>query len=166
MSINTGENRRRFLAYFSGIGLGTSLLPGALWAEMQQDGEAPPRVTEDMLKSALAVAGLSFGEEERKAMLDGVNRNLTGFEEVRKLDIPNDVAPPFYFSPMTPGMKVNRTHEPLRFSAQSVKRPANHRRRRVLAGGAARAVAQDPAGHVARADRDVSRRVCINTTPS
>jgi Asp-tRNA(Asn)/Glu-tRNA(Gln) amidotransferase A subunit family amidase len=121
---NTGENRRRFLAYFSGVGLGSSLLPGALWAEIQDDGAAP-RVTDEMLKNALSLAGLSFSDEDRKAMLQGVNRSLTSFEEVRKLDIPNDVAPPFYFSSIVPGMKVNRTREPLRFSAPVVKRPAN-----------------------------------------
>src|SRR5450755_3021084 len=124
MSINTGENRRRFLTYFSAAGLGSGLLPGALWAEMQQDA-ATPRVTDEMLKNALAVAGLTFRDEDRKAVLEGVNRSLTGFEDVRKLDIPNDVAPPFYFSPIVPGMKVNRMREPLHFSAPVVKRPAN-----------------------------------------
>jgi Asp-tRNA(Asn)/Glu-tRNA(Gln) amidotransferase A subunit family amidase len=124
MSINTGENRRRFLTYFSAAGFGSSLLPGALWAEMQQDA-ATPRVTDEMLKNALAVAGLTFSDEDRKAVLQGVNRSLTGFEDVRKLDIPNDVAPPFYFSSIVPGMKVNRTREPLHFSSPVVKRPAN-----------------------------------------
>jgi Asp-tRNA(Asn)/Glu-tRNA(Gln) amidotransferase A subunit family amidase len=120
----SNNNRRRFLAYFSGIGLGSSLLPGVLWAEMQ-DGGAEPRVTDEMLKNALAVAGLTFSDADRKAVLQGVNRSLTGFEEVRKLEIPNDVAPPFYFSPIVPGMKVNRLREPLRFSTPVVKRPAN-----------------------------------------
>jgi Asp-tRNA(Asn)/Glu-tRNA(Gln) amidotransferase A subunit family amidase len=117
------QHRRRFLAYFSGVGLGSSLLPGVLWAEMQE--ESAPRVTDEMLKNALAVAGLTFSDEDRKAILQGVNRSLTSFEEVRKLEIPNDVAPPFYFSPIVPGMKVNRTREPLRFSAPVVKRPTN-----------------------------------------
>ena len=117
MSINTGENRRRFLTYFSGLGLGSSLLPGALWAEMQQDA-ATPRVSDDMLKNALAVAGLTFSDEDRKTVLQGVNRSLTGFEEVRKLEIPNDVAPPFYFSSIVPGMKVNRMREPLFISVR------------------------------------------------
>jgi Asp-tRNA(Asn)/Glu-tRNA(Gln) amidotransferase A subunit family amidase len=118
------NDRRRFLAYFSGIGMGSSLLPGVLWAQMPQDS-TPPRVTDEMLKSALAISGLTFSDEDRKAVLQGVNRSLTSFEEVRKLEIPNDVAPPFYFSPIVPGMKVNRTREPLHFSAPVVKRPAN-----------------------------------------
>jgi Asp-tRNA(Asn)/Glu-tRNA(Gln) amidotransferase A subunit family amidase len=90
-----------------------------------QDGGAEPRVTDEMLKNALGVAGLTFSDADRKAVLQGVNRSLTGFEEVRKLEIPNDVAPPFYFSSIVPGMKVNRTREPLRFSTPVVKRPAN-----------------------------------------
>jgi Asp-tRNA(Asn)/Glu-tRNA(Gln) amidotransferase A subunit family amidase len=121
------ESRRRFLSYFSSIGLGSSLLPGVLWAQTQAktQEETAPRVTDEMLKNALAVAGLTFSDEDRKAVLQGVNRSLTSFEEVRKLEIPNDVAPPFYFSPIVPGMKVNRTREPLHFSAPVVKRPAN-----------------------------------------
>jgi len=119
----TDEHRRRFLAYFSGSGLAATLLPGVLWSQVQQAGAET--VTPEMLKDALAISGLSFSDEDQKAMLQGVNQNLTRYEEVRKLHIPNDVSPPFYFSAITPGMKVNRTREPLRFSTPAVKRPAN-----------------------------------------
>ena len=119
----TGEHRRRFLAYFSGSGLAATLLPGVLWSQVEQAGAET--VTPEMLKDALAVSGLSFSDEDQKAVLEGVNQNLTRYEDVRKLEIPNDVSPPFYFSAITPGMKVNRTREPLRFSTPAVKRPAN-----------------------------------------
>src|SRR5262249_52374420 len=115
MQMITDDTRRRFLTAFSGLGLGGTLLPGALLAQVQQTGEA--RVTAAMLANALAVAGLTFSEEDQKAMLQAVNRSVGTYEELRKLAIPNDVAPPFYFSPLVPGMKVNRTREPLRFSA-------------------------------------------------
>ena len=105
------------------MGLGGTLLPGVLWAQIQQDGAQ--RVTPEMLKSALAIAGLSFSEADEKSMLQSVNGSLTRYEEIRNLHIPNNVAPPFYFSALTPGMKVNRTREPLRFSSPAVKRPAN-----------------------------------------
>ncbi|HEX3747983.1 MAG TPA: amidase [Bryobacteraceae bacterium] len=121
--IDLSNSRRRFLAYFSGAGLGSTLLPGVLWGQMQQDGAQ--RVTPEMIKDALALAGLDFPEEEQKAMLQGVNRNLTSFEELRKTSIPNDVAPPFYFSAIVPGMKVNRAREPFRPSAPKVKRPGD-----------------------------------------
>jgi Asp-tRNA(Asn)/Glu-tRNA(Gln) amidotransferase A subunit family amidase len=123
MKIDLSNNRRRFLAYFSGTGLGATLLPGVLWGQMQQDGAQ--RVTPEMLKGALALAGLTFNEEDQKAMLQGVNRNLTNFEDLRKISIPNDVAPPFYFSAITPGMKVNRKRDDFRPSVPKVKRPAD-----------------------------------------
>src|SRR5262245_9075708 len=119
----TDDSRRRFLAFFSGSAAGASLLPGVLWAQLQQGGAS--RVTPDMLKGALAISGLTFSDDEQKAMIAGLNRNLTNYEELRALKIPNDVQPPMYFSAIVPGMKVNRTREPLRFSAPSVKRPTN-----------------------------------------
>ena len=105
------------------MGLGGPLLPGVLWAQMQQNGAQ--RVTAAMLADGLALAGLTFGEEDQKSMLQAVNQNLTRYEEVRALHIPNDVSPPFHFSPLVPGMKVNRTREPLHFTMPSVKRPSN-----------------------------------------
>ncbi|HTP32031.1 MAG TPA: amidase [Candidatus Acidoferrales bacterium] len=119
----TDDTRRRFVSVLSGLGLGGTLLPGPLLAQVQQTGET--LVSPAMLADALAVAGLSFSEEDQKAMLQAVNRNLTSYEELRRLEIPNDVAPPFYFSSLVPGMKVNRTREPLHFGTPAVKRPAN-----------------------------------------
>jgi Asp-tRNA(Asn)/Glu-tRNA(Gln) amidotransferase A subunit family amidase len=116
-------SRRRFIAQFSGLGLTGTLLPGVLWAEMQQTGTQ--QITPEMLKQALAMAGLSFSDDDQKAMLQAVNQNLTRFTELRAIQIPNDVSPPFHFSPLVPGMTVNRTRSPFRMSTPSVKRPAN-----------------------------------------
>src|SRR5579863_7460292 len=110
----TDEKRRRFLAYFSGAGLSATLLPGVLWAQMEQEGAQT--VTAEMLAGALVMAGLKFSDEDQKAMLQSVNGNLARYDELRDLHIPNNVAPPFYFSSLVPGMKVNHTREPLRFS--------------------------------------------------
>jgi Asp-tRNA(Asn)/Glu-tRNA(Gln) amidotransferase A subunit family amidase len=122
-TIGNADSRRKFLAFFSGAGLGGTLLPGVLWAQLQQD--AAQKVTQPMLADALALSGLTFSDEDKKGMLQAVNRQLTQYEDVRKVHIPNDVAPPFYFSPITPGMTVNRAKLPYRFSAPKVKRPAN-----------------------------------------
>ncbi|HLK62272.1 MAG TPA: amidase [Bryobacteraceae bacterium] len=119
----TQSARRNFLRYFSGIGLGSTLLPGVLWAQVQQSDA--PEITQEMLKQALALSGLSFSEDDQKAMLQAVNRNLSTYTELRNLHIPNNVSPPFYFSPLVPGMKVNHTRQPIRFSAPASKRPAN-----------------------------------------
>ena len=119
----TDAARRRFLGFFSAIGLGGTLLPGVLWAQLQQGGAQ--LITQAMLADSLALAGLSFSEEDQRSMLQAANQNLARYEELRKTHIPNDVAPPFYFSPLTPGMKVNRARQPVSFSAPIVKRPAN-----------------------------------------
>src|SRR4051794_2559504 len=106
-SSSANEARRRFLQCFTGLGVGATLLPGILWAQAQQSGT--PEITQEMLKDALALAGLTFSDEDQKSMLQSANQNLTRFEEYRNLHIPNDVSPPFHFSPLVPGMKVSRT---------------------------------------------------------
>src|SRR5262245_8673223 len=100
---HSDATRRRFMAHFAGIGLGSTLLPGVLWGQLQQSGQ--PRVSADMLKSALAVSGIDFPEDDRKAMLQGVNNSLTRYEDLQKLHIPNDTSLPFYFTTIVPGMK-------------------------------------------------------------
>ena len=38
-------------------------------------------------------------------MLEAVNQNLTRYDEMRAIHIPNDVSPPFHFSAIVPGMR-------------------------------------------------------------
>ena len=115
--------RRRFIAYFSGAGLATTLLPGVLWARMQEEGAR--RITAAMLKDALAIAGLEFTEEEREQLVTGLNQNLERYENIRKLPL-DELAPPLYYSPLVPGTKLDRVARPIRASrAPSLRRPAN-----------------------------------------
>jgi len=58
-------------------------------------------------------------------MLQAVNRSLTRMTELRAVSIPDDVSPPFHFSPLAPGMTVNRNRLPFRMSTPSVRRPSN-----------------------------------------
>jgi Asp-tRNA(Asn)/Glu-tRNA(Gln) amidotransferase A subunit family amidase len=119
----TDETRRRFLTAFSSVGLGSTLLPGILWSQMQR--ESPSHLTPDMLQGSLALAGLSFSEEDQKAILKSVNQSLGRYEDLRQLHIPNNISPPFYFSPIVPGMKVDRVRKPFVSSTPAIKRPAN-----------------------------------------
>src|SRR5581483_6766659 len=121
---DTATSRRRFLAYFSTPGLTATLLPGALWARMQEDHAA--RVTAAMLDDALKVAGLEFTEEQRKEILNGVNQNLQRYEELRQIHIDPNIAPPLYYSPLVPGSRLDRTARPFRPSTPpALRRPAN-----------------------------------------
>jgi Asp-tRNA(Asn)/Glu-tRNA(Gln) amidotransferase A subunit family amidase len=121
---NIDQARRRFMAHFAGVGLGATLAPGVLWARMQDAGAQ--RVTLAMVTDALRLSGIELTDEERTALVDGANRNLEGFEDLRKLHIPPDVSPPFHFSPVVPGLTVSKTKQPFRLSAApAVKRPAD-----------------------------------------
>jgi Asp-tRNA(Asn)/Glu-tRNA(Gln) amidotransferase A subunit family amidase len=124
------NTRRRFMAHFAGIGLGTTLAPGILWAKMQDAAPAPaqatPGITLEMVNGALKMAGVDATDAQRQAMVTGANRALTGYEDVRKIDIPLDVSPPYHFSSIVPGLVVDRTRKPFKLSAApAVTRPAN-----------------------------------------
>jgi Asp-tRNA(Asn)/Glu-tRNA(Gln) amidotransferase A subunit family amidase len=115
--------RRRFMAYCSGAGLASTLLPGVLWAKMQE--ARAQRITAAMLKDALAVAGLEFTDEERAQLVNGLNENLERYENIRRLDL-DTLAPPLYFSPLVPGTKLDRIARPSRPSrVPSIKRSSN-----------------------------------------
>src|SRR4029078_9291289 len=116
--------RRRFIAHFTSVGLGGTLAPGILWARMQDAGAKT--LTASMVADAMKLSGLEFTEADLKSMVDAANQNLTRYEELRTIHIPNDVSPPFHFSAIVPGIEVNRTKLPFRLSAApAVKRPAN-----------------------------------------
>lgn len=107
---NVDETRRRFIGYFSSIGLGTTLVPGILWGRMQDAGAQT--ITLEMLTTALKVGGVEFTEEERKQMVNAANQNLTRAAAVRKFHIPNDVSPPFHINAIVPGVIVNKVPQP------------------------------------------------------
>jgi Asp-tRNA(Asn)/Glu-tRNA(Gln) amidotransferase A subunit family amidase len=111
------------MTHFASIGLGTTLAPGILWARMQDAGDT--RVTLEMVTDAMKLSGLEFTETELKAMVQAANQNLTRYQELRAIHIPNDVSPPFHFSAIVPGIEVNKTRLPFRLSAPpAVKRPS------------------------------------------
>src|SRR5258706_4295845 len=104
---DVNETRRRFIAHFASIGLGATLAPGILWARMQDAGAKT--LTAAMVADAMKLSGLEFNEADLKSMVDAANQNLTRYEELRTIHIPNDVSPPFHFSPLVPGIEVHRT---------------------------------------------------------
>src|SRR5579863_9169487 len=63
----------------------------------------PQRVSKEQLKSALEIIGLDFTEAQRDQMLPGVNRALSSYEALRKIEVPLDTEPAFHFRPALPG---------------------------------------------------------------
>ncbi len=121
--MHTADTRRRFLAHFVGAGLGTTLAPGVLWAKVQEAGV--DRVTLEMVTDALRLSGIELSEDDRTQLVDGANTSLERLEELRAVHIPNDVSPPYHFSPVVAGMRVDKARQPWVMSkAPAVKRPA------------------------------------------
>jgi Asp-tRNA(Asn)/Glu-tRNA(Gln) amidotransferase A subunit family amidase len=75
-------------------------------APPSQTPAAPPaRVTKEMLRGALQLIGLDFTDAQEAMMLPGLNRALTGYEALRKIDVPLDTEPATRFYPTKPAAK-------------------------------------------------------------
>ena len=101
-------NRRRFVAGLSGLGLGSTLLPGALTA-CAGDAEA---VTVEMLRAAQRLAGIELGDEELAVVAERLNGegNLTdSYRGIRAPEIHNHLPPSFVFHPLPPGKPMPET---------------------------------------------------------
>jgi Asp-tRNA(Asn)/Glu-tRNA(Gln) amidotransferase A subunit family amidase len=105
-------DRRRFLATFSGMGFGSTLLPGVLWALAQGKTE----ITEAMIAQAAAIADVPVPTEQRKTLLETLNERVKGYEEIHKLHIPNSVAPALVFDPVLPSTKLETEKRPMKMS--------------------------------------------------
>jgi Asp-tRNA(Asn)/Glu-tRNA(Gln) amidotransferase A subunit family amidase len=116
------SSRRRFLGYFSGVGLSSTLFPGLLWSKMLDSDD--PEVTLAMIRDASALSGLELTEDEAEALVEGVNRNLQGYSELREYKLENGVAPPIHFSTIVPGMQIDMVERPFRMSSYTdLERP-------------------------------------------
>jgi Asp-tRNA(Asn)/Glu-tRNA(Gln) amidotransferase A subunit family amidase len=127
-------DRRSFFAVCSRAGFASTLLPGALYtmaaqAEAQDTSqsaahpEAPQKITDasqkitlEMIRAAAALAGVTVTPEQEQMMLDGLNQQRQGYTAIRKLQMPNSVAPAYIFDPLPPGAVVDTQREPMRIS--------------------------------------------------
>jgi Asp-tRNA(Asn)/Glu-tRNA(Gln) amidotransferase A subunit family amidase len=122
-------DRRGFLALSSRCGLASTLFPGALYtlaAQAQQPGASEnPKITPDMIDQAAALAGITITAAQKQMMLDGLNQQRESYDAIRKLNLPNSVAPAFLFDPLPPGATVStQKREPV-YSKTVATMPAN-----------------------------------------
>jgi Asp-tRNA(Asn)/Glu-tRNA(Gln) amidotransferase A subunit family amidase len=108
-------DRRNFMKTCSGMGLAGTLLPGVLWAQAQAEGAK--KITKEMIESAAAIADVPISEDYKEMMLENLNDQAKGYEEIYKLHIPNSVEPALIFDPVLPGMKMETERRPMRISA-------------------------------------------------
>lgn len=110
-----GLSRRRFVAALSAAGISGGLFPGVLWARLQDRTTVTPAVIEEAEK----VAGLSFSAAERELMVRRLLVNRSWMEELREVEIPDEIAPAFEFDPTPRGRTA-----PEGVSALEVAEPA------------------------------------------
>ena len=101
-SLTAGYDRRAFLGYFSAIGLGTTLLPGVLWAKVATGEDITPAT----IACAEEITGLKFTEEQRLQMVDGLKSQEAQIRQLHAIKIDNDVAPAIVFDPVPPGVTL------------------------------------------------------------
>lgn len=97
-------HRRDLFRAAAALGVGSTTFHRALAVEAAQPPkeETPSGVTEEMVKNAEWVAGITLMEEERKDVARLMTRAVNGFKLVRKIEIPNSIPPALQFNP-TPG---------------------------------------------------------------
>lgn len=106
-------DRRHFLGVCSSLGISSSLFPGVLWSL----AEAKPKITREMIDAAAAIADVPIADDQKQAMLDGLNDQAKGFGEIFKLHIPNGVAPALVFDPVVSDVRFEEEKRPVRISA-------------------------------------------------
>ncbi|CAN5791856.1 amidase [soil metagenome] len=121
MSLNV--DRRRFMAYFSGVGLGSTLLPGVLWSQLAAGSE----LTRETIACAEEISGLTFTDEQRDLMLADLRDQRRQMDGVRAVPLPNSVPPALAFNPSVAGMRL--PEGPVRgiidFTRHSLPRPVS-----------------------------------------
>ncbi|HEY1422417.1 MAG TPA: amidase [Candidatus Acidoferrum sp.] len=105
--------RREFMKVFSAAGLGSTLLPGVLWAQAQ----GKTAITREMINDAAVIAGVAIPDEYQAMMLESLNEHGKGFEEIFKLHMANSVEPALLFLPDISGTKIETQKLPMRMSA-------------------------------------------------
>src|SRR5688572_13655225 len=119
-----GPNRRHFLACFSAMGLGSTLMPDALTIAAQ----GAETVTLDVLEAAQKIAGVSFTREEQQAILTRLNASrgyLAGFAALRAATLSDDEQPAIVFNPVPPGKVLPSGPRGIVRRAREVSRPSS-----------------------------------------
>jgi Asp-tRNA(Asn)/Glu-tRNA(Gln) amidotransferase A subunit family amidase len=111
-------DRRDFMKTCSGMGLAGTLFPGVLWA--QAEAQAAKKITNEMIDNASAIADVAISQEYKDLMLESLNDQAKGYEEIYKLHIPNSVDPALIFDPVLPGMKFETERKLMRTSAPNL----------------------------------------------
>jgi Asp-tRNA(Asn)/Glu-tRNA(Gln) amidotransferase A subunit family amidase len=115
-------DRRSVLGYFGALGLGGTLLPGALLAVAQDAPEIKP----EMVAAAARIAGLTLSPEAEKEIAAGLNRRgglPADFQALRDMGLGNDTPSALVFNPVLAGTKLPSGPSLLKTSKVAIAAP-------------------------------------------
>ena len=116
--MKTHTNRRKFLKLIpmAGAAAAAAKLPGsaqppaaaATGRQGRGGNQQPLRVKKESLHCAEELIGVSLTSEQEDMALGSVDRNLTSYENLRKISIPLDTDPAIWFHPAYGGRKLRK----------------------------------------------------------
>jgi Asp-tRNA(Asn)/Glu-tRNA(Gln) amidotransferase A subunit family amidase len=117
------SDRRAFLGYFGALGLGSTLLPGVLWAQSREQ-----EITVETVRCAEEIAGVALEPEARESIVSDLRGQRRSIEALQAVELPNDVPPALTFGPLpaatptpTPGPVGRPARLPVREMPGSVQ---------------------------------------------
>ena len=119
MSHTLGAARRAFLERCGALGVASTLFPGVLWAGIASGAE----ITDASIIAAAEIAGVTFSDEDRALMLNGLRTQTAQLVALQQIKLDNTVAPAMIFSPLPhPDAVPKGPQRPVVMSRQTAKR--------------------------------------------
>ncbi|HEY4129612.1 MAG TPA: amidase [Gemmatimonadaceae bacterium] len=106
-------DRRAFMTYFSSIGLGSTLMPGVLWGQLQSQGQQEAEITKEMIAASEEIAGLHFSDDERAKMVRDLQQARTSIDSLHKEALDQSILPAIVFDPVPPGKDLAKKNKAL-----------------------------------------------------
>lgn len=83
------------------------------------------KITVSMIKEAQKLIGINFTDSEADSMLTSLDAMRKSYQEIRKLNIDNSIAPALNFNPVPPGYQFPDLVNSFKVAQRAVKLPAN-----------------------------------------
>jgi Asp-tRNA(Asn)/Glu-tRNA(Gln) amidotransferase A subunit family amidase len=124
-SLPSGYDRRAFMATFAGLGLGSTLLPGVLWARAAEGAEITPAT----IACAEEISGVTLEPAQREVILEDLRQQRQQIEALHRVTLPNELPPALHFTPLqqgiTSGARAERGARMVRSRVAVRERPGN-----------------------------------------
>ncbi|MDZ7625538.1 MAG: amidase family protein [Ignavibacteriaceae bacterium] len=83
-------------------------------------------ITKENIEKAEKIIGLEFTDAERDSMQTSLDEQLTNYDNIRKVDLANNVPPAILFNPIPVGFEFPKEQKPVKFSDYSyIKLPSD-----------------------------------------